>query len=233
MQSYDTSKLTDKDVIKVMQDSTHSNALSYYRWTVVSDVGSFVYVGSEGPFYTKSETDTLLNAKQATIDGSHKLSADLVDDTSTTNKFVTASDKTAWSAKYDKPSGGIPKTDLASAVQTSLGKADSAIQNTDYATSNTGGVVKVNSAWGTSTIASGTYKGILQSETRTYEQYQSASNSIFIGKGTLENVITGKNLETANNKVTSISSSSTDTQYPSAKAVYDYIQSLDGNGVAY
>lgn len=31
-------------------------------------------------------------------------------------------------AKYTKPSSGIPKTDLASAVQTSLGKADSALQ---------------------------------------------------------------------------------------------------------
>lgn len=30
---------------------------------------------------------------------------------------------------YQKPSGGIPKTDLASAVQTSLGKADSALQS--------------------------------------------------------------------------------------------------------
>lgn len=30
---------------------------------------------------------------------------------------------------YSKPSGGIPKTDLASSVQTSLGKADSALQS--------------------------------------------------------------------------------------------------------
>lgn len=29
---------------------------------------------------------------------------------------------------YNKPSSGIPKSDLASAVQTSLGKADSAVQ---------------------------------------------------------------------------------------------------------
>lgn len=29
---------------------------------------------------------------------------------------------------YSKPSGGIPKSDLASAVQTSLGKADTALQ---------------------------------------------------------------------------------------------------------
>ena len=37
---------------------------------------------------------------------------------------------------YTKPSGGIPKTDLAAAVQTSLGKADTALQSvpTGYAT---------------------------------------------------------------------------------------------------
>lgn len=41
---------------------------------------------------------------------------------------VTTANKTAWNAKYDKPSSGIPKSDLASDVQTSLGKADSALQ---------------------------------------------------------------------------------------------------------
>lgn len=35
---------------------------------------------------------------------------------------------TQVNAKYTKPSAGIPKSDLASAVQTSLGKADTAIQ---------------------------------------------------------------------------------------------------------
>ena len=35
------------------------------------------------------------------------------------------------------------------------------------------------------------------------------------------------------NKTTTISSSSTNAQYPSAKAVYDYIQSLDGDEVSY
>ena len=39
-----------------------------------------------------------------------------------------AANETAIAGKYEKPSGGIPKTDLASAVQTSLGKADSALQ---------------------------------------------------------------------------------------------------------
>ncbi len=46
---------------------------------------------------------------------------------------VTTSDKTAWGAKYDLPSGGIPKTDLAQGVQDSLDLADSALQAADIA----------------------------------------------------------------------------------------------------
>ena len=47
---------------------------------------------------------------------------------------VTAATVSGWgftknAGTYNKPSGGIPKTDLASSVQTSLGKADSAIQS--------------------------------------------------------------------------------------------------------
>jgi len=73
------------------------------------------------------------------------------------------------SAKYEKPSGGIPSSDMAAAVQTSLGKADSALQ--------------------------------------THQD------------------ISGK--ENTSNKVTSLSSSSTDTQYPSAKCVYDLVGSIE------
>ena len=47
---------------------------------------------------------------------------------------VTESTVSGWgftknTGTYSKPTGGIPKTDLASAVQTSLGKADSALQS--------------------------------------------------------------------------------------------------------
>ena len=44
------------------------------------------------------------------------------------SELPTSEQKSAWSAKYNKPTDGIPKTDLASSVQTSLGKADSALQ---------------------------------------------------------------------------------------------------------
>lgn len=81
----------------------------------------------------------LVSGLQSEITSSNKLSADLVDDTSTTNKFVSTSDKTTWNAKYDKPSGGIPNTDLSSAVQTSLGKANTAIQSSDLSSVATSG----------------------------------------------------------------------------------------------
>ena len=44
------------------------------------------------------------------------------------SELPTSEQKSAWSAKYNKPTGGIPKTDLASSVQTSLDKADTALQ---------------------------------------------------------------------------------------------------------
>ena len=143
----------------------------------------------------------LVAGLQTEITSTNKLNADYVDDSNSGNKFTNTSEKTAWNAKYDKPSGGIPSTDLASAVQTSLGKADTAMQssdltdyvkNTDYASDNTGGVFKTSNSLGTAINSNGG----LQARTKTYSDYTSGSNNMFIGKGTLENVITGKDLTT-------------------------------------
>ena len=54
-------------------------------------------------------------------------------DKPTIPEAVTEATVSGWgftknTGSYSKPTGGIPKTDLASAVQTSLGKADSALQ---------------------------------------------------------------------------------------------------------
>ena len=65
------------------------------------------------------------------------------------------------------------------------------VKNTDYATSSKGGVFKTNgSAFAIGINASGE----LYAGERTYAQYQAHANNAFIGKGTLENVITGKEL---------------------------------------
>ena len=60
---------------------------------------------------------------------------------------VTESTVSGWgftknTGTYSKPSTGIPKTDLASAVQTSLNKADTALQSEQYKGTVTG--VKIN-----------------------------------------------------------------------------------------
>lgn len=65
LQQYDTSKLKDNDIIKVLQDETRDDAITYYRWSTTTD--TFTYVGSEGPYYTASEVDTLLGGKQNTL----------------------------------------------------------------------------------------------------------------------------------------------------------------------
>lgn len=62
LQQYDTSKLKDNDIIKVLADETRDDAITYYRWSTSTD--TFTYVGAEGPYYTASETDTLLSGKQ-------------------------------------------------------------------------------------------------------------------------------------------------------------------------
>lgn len=65
------------------------------------------------------------------------------------------------------------------------------VKNTDYATTTKGGVIIVNSQYGTSMDA-----GQLTGASWTYSAYQSKGSNLIISKGTLENVITGKDLTT-------------------------------------
>ena len=73
------------------------------------------------------------------------------------------------------------------------------VKNTDYATNSVGGVFKTNAGQGTSVNSS----GVLIGQTRTYAQYGSDANTMFMSKGTLENVITGKGLVSNTNYATS------------------------------
>ena len=62
LEAYDTSKLTDKDIIRVLQDETHDGASTFYRYSKSSD--SFTYIGEVGDYQTKTQTNTLLADKQ-------------------------------------------------------------------------------------------------------------------------------------------------------------------------
>ena len=46
LQAYDTSTLTDKDIIRVLSDSTHGNQSSYYRYDATTE--QWTYVGTGG-----------------------------------------------------------------------------------------------------------------------------------------------------------------------------------------
>jgi len=78
---------------------------------------------------------------------------------------------------YVKPSGGIPKTDLASAVQTSLGKADTALQTAPVTSVNgaTGAVVINNATTSAAGLMSATDKSHLDD---VYADYSSALTAL-------------------------------------------------------
>ena len=74
LQAYDTSKLHDNDIIKVLTDETRDEATTYYRWD--ADTSTWSYIGAEGPFYTKAETDAIFTPMTRTIN-SKALSSDI------------------------------------------------------------------------------------------------------------------------------------------------------------
>lgn len=86
------------------------------------------YTASEVGAATESYVDTavagIVNSAPTTLDTLNELATALGNDPN----FATTV-ATQIGQKYTKPSGGIPATDLASAVQTSLGKADTALQS--------------------------------------------------------------------------------------------------------
>jgi hypothetical protein len=63
------------------------------------------------------------------------------------------------------------------------------VKNTDYATDSVGGVIKTRD-----NLATGMDNGALRCKAKTYNEYNSLLDTAFIGKRTLENVITGKQL---------------------------------------
>lgn len=120
----------------------------------------------------------------------------------------------------------IPLIDLVNNVVTEeelLNKLKDYIKNTDFASAEKAGIIKVDAT----SYATELDNGKLKASIKTYENYKDMNNDGFIGKGTLENVIAGKNLETANNKVTFVDEDSTDVQYPSARAMYKVSNKLD------
>lgn len=59
LEQYDTSTLSNNDIIKVLKDETQEDCTTYYRWDTSTQ--SFILIGSEGPYYTQSQVDALIS----------------------------------------------------------------------------------------------------------------------------------------------------------------------------
>lgn len=195
LQNYDTQHLGNNDVIKVLQDSTHNDAMTYYRW--LKDTSTWQYIGQEGPYYTKSEIDTTL---QGYVEDS-----DLTDYVKNTD-YATSSvggviKATNGAGIYVSSSGVLYATeksynDYASFSNNgfiSKGTLENVItgkglvSNTDYASENSAGVIIANSTYGINM-----YQGKIAAASYTYERYQDKVDGTFISKRTLENVLTAR-----------------------------------------
>ena len=95
-------------------------------------MAKFITLGNLATFKTKY--DTIIENKHT----------EAMNAANAANTAATEAKSTA-NAKYSKPSGGIPKSDLASGVQTSLGKADTALQSHQtIATGSARGTISVD-----------------------------------------------------------------------------------------
>ena len=111
---------------------TNPTTLSGYGITDAKIANGVITLGSNTITPLTEHQD--ITGKQDKITSTNKLDYSLLSNTPTIPSEVTESTVSGWgftknSGTYNKPSTGIPKTDLASEVQASLGKADSALQS--------------------------------------------------------------------------------------------------------
>ena len=98
LEEYDTSKLNDNDIVKVLEDETHDGDITYYRWSTSTE--AFSFVGSLSAYYSKGETDTLLSGKQDTLTAGTniQINDNVISATDTTYSDFTGTDGTAAGA---------------------------------------------------------------------------------------------------------------------------------------
>ena len=147
---------------------------------------------------TRFSVADLVSGLQSEITSTNKLNSDLVDDTSSANKFVTSAEKTTWNNKLSS------ETDPIFSASASAGITSTDISN-----------------WNNKSDFSGDYDDLTNKPTIPVVPTNVSAFTNDAGYLTSHQDISGK--EDKSNKVTSISSSSTDTQYPSAKCVYDIV----------
>ena len=149
-----------------LNDSSFTSA----QWAAINSLMTSAKTQKLDALPTASELATLFSGKQDVI-------ADL------------ATIRAQAAAAYVKPSGGIPKTDLASGVQTSLNKADSAIQDvSNKAEKDTDAVVGNVAEFDAShnPVDSGIPAGNVAQKDGFYSTLVAGASQNLVGRGTVE-----------------------------------------------
>lgn len=110
-------KMKEEPYVMYLEDTKEFVANEGWKIKFMSADSRISAVGGNGGGVTEEEVAEMISVKVDKVDGKG-LSTNDYDDT----------EKSKVASAYRKPGGGIPKTDMASSVQTSLGKADSAYQ---------------------------------------------------------------------------------------------------------
>lgn len=173
LQQYDKSTLSDNDIIKVLQDETKEGASTYYRY--IASTQSFEYIGKEGPYYTKSEADALLGAKQDTISDLVTIRNNASDGKVASETIATYGNIVTHNADEFQPVGDYAtKTELSQGLAT---KQNTLISGTNIKTLNNAsllgsGNIDITSAqWGNIT-------GTLENQTDLQTELDNINNKI-------------------------------------------------------
>lgn len=169
---------------------TNPTTLSGYGITDAKIANGVITLGSNTITPLTEHQD--ITGKQDKITSTNKLDYSLLSNTPTIPSEVTESTVSGWgftknSGTYSKPSTGIPKTDLASEVQTSLGKADSALQSyteTDpvFSASAAAGIKSTDiTNWNGKTSNKGTVTSVAVKMNNTIKGTVTSSGTIDLG----------------------------------------------------
>lgn len=138
--------------------------------------------------------------------------------------FLTKETADTLYGTYSKPSGGIPKSDLASAVQTSLGKADTALQS--YTEQYKGTVTGVKMNGSTKNPSSGVVD--LGTVITAHQTLKTINGESIVGNGNI--VISGGSSSGGSGAYAEVNHGTSDTTFtltPNTFHVWDEVASLD------
>lgn len=168
-------EINTQDISDIKQEQTTQNNDILLR-SLITETGSQIELSLNSTNFKMTAT---LKDKNGTV-------------VNTSNEIDLPLESVVVNASYDSATKEIVLTlQNGNTVRFSVADLVSGlVSNTDYATDSKGGVIKKSSSYGTDI----TNQGVLIGYPIGYGTYQNINNYCLISKGTLENVITGKQL---------------------------------------